>query len=204
MATIDDNNMHSIATCFAAALCIALTACIAEITNGRVAHGDAYSLFAGAAGGREMPVVVVNNPFPIADAALGEAVTDAMQGHANGPETRFTTRPSTNVEPRFRIVVMFEPATGLADHNLCKSRVGDLPSRPGGGGLDVVMAFCGAPWLRSAFCRGTAVCGGTTLLSVVNGSAPTARPGDERFRRLIAAMTRDLIPSRSDVPQGRF
>lgn len=205
MAPIDGTRMNAIATTFAAVLCIGLAACVAETTNSRVAHGDAYSLFAGAAGGREMPVVVVNNPFSIADAALGEAVTDAMQGHANGPETRFTTRPSTNVEPRFRIVVMFDPATGLADHNLCKARVRDLPSRPGGpgDGLDVVMAFCGAPWLRSAFCRGTAVCGGTALLSVVNGSAPAAGPGDEGFRSLIAAMTRDLIPSRSDIPSGR-
>jgi hypothetical protein len=197
--------MNAIATTFAAVLSIGLAACVAETTSGRVAHDDAYGLFAAAAGGREMPVVIVNNPFSVADAALGKAVTDAMQGHANGPETHFTTRPSTNVEPRFRIVVMFEPATGLADHNLCKARVGDLPPRPGGpgDGLDAVMAFCGAPRLRSVFCRGTAVCRGTILLSVVNGSAPATGPGDERFRRLIAAMTRDLISSRSDIPSGR-
>jgi hypothetical protein len=195
--------MNLIRSGLVAIFCMNLAACVAETTNGRVVHANAYGLYAAAAGGKEMPVVVVNNPFSVAGDALGDSVTDAMQGHANGPETEFTTRPSTNVTPRSRVVVMFNPATGLADHNLCKPRVRDLPSRPGGAGLNVVMAFCGAPLLRSAFCRGTAVCNGTILLSVVNGSAAAARPGDETFRSLLAAMTRDLIPSRSTVSPGR-
>ncbi len=196
--------MDTIARGMAIALLAGLMACGTTVTSRNVESAGARDLFTGAAGGRDLAVTVVGNPFAVGDNVLAAAVIDAMQGNNVGPPTRFTTRASANAEPGFRVVVAFNPRPSVPDYRLCYDDAPAPPTRPPGENLDVVMAFCGSPWLRSAFCGATGWCRKTTLISAVAARAPMAAPGDEAFRRLLAGMTAELIPDTNAGLQSRF
>ena len=145
------------------------------------------STFAYAAADGEMNTVVVGNPFDMPQSALDRIVTDAMQGNHHGPRTTFTTTPSPDARPQYRIVMMFDRPRNMNRQQLCGPRE-HLTPEPRGGRLHLATAFCAR----------------NQLLSWVDSSIPTpASPDEPAFRRMIANATFNLIPARDDDPGNR-
>lgn len=146
------------------------------------------STFAYAAADGEMNTVIIGNPFDMPKDALDRVVTDAMQGNHYGPRTTFTTTPSPDARPQFRIVMMFDRPRGLDRQQLCGPRENLTPEPRGDDRLRLATAFCAR----------------NQLLSWVDSSI--ARPvsaDDAAFRRMIANGTFNLIPSRDHDPGNR-
>jgi hypothetical protein len=138
------------------------------------------STFQWAAGGREFPVEVVGNPFPLPDPVFAQAVVDAMQGANQVVPTTFTVRPGQSSRPGYRHVFMFGAPLSLDAHTLC-NRPGDLPAPVFKNRLTVIAAFCSP----------------SQVLSEVTAIGPLPRsPADPAFRQLVAAVTYDLVPLR--------
>ncbi|QQP91420.1 hypothetical protein IGS68_09530 [Skermanella sp. TT6] len=135
--------------------------------------------FSAAAGGRDLMTEVVGNPFGMDRAAFGTSVTDLMQNQHFGPATRFTTTPGDSADPRYKVVMVFNPAENVANPQICGGRPIATDDRPG------------QPIrLQAAFCRG-----GT--LTSTNGWAPAlSSPQDPAFRSLISDATFSLFPVR--------
>ena len=170
---------------------LVLNACASAVRS--TSSQDVYfrtgvlSTFAYAAADGEMNTVVIGNPFDMPKSALDRVVTDAMQGNHYGPRTTFTTTPSPDARPHYRIVMMFDRPRGMSRQQLCGPRE-TLTPEPRGDRLRLATAFCGR----------------NQLLSWVDSSIPTpASPDDAAFRRMIANATFNLIPSRDDDPGGR-
>ena len=157
-----------------------LGACSLPISQGHVYQTGVPNTFAYAAGGRDLTTIVVGNPFKQPKAEVDKAVTDAMQGHNQGPTTHFTTTPSDSARAGYRGVVFFNPPINL---NSACDPISALSTGAGAatdGRLTTTFAFCSKE----------------TLLSEVNGSIPaTADPQDTNFRQLLAQMTRTLEPN---------
>jgi hypothetical protein len=84
--------------------------------------------FGYAAGGRDLRVIIVGNPFGGDQAAFGRVVTDAMQGRNLGPQTNFTTTPGPSAREIYRVVMVFDPPNGLSADTTCQSDPAALSS----------------------------------------------------------------------------
>jgi hypothetical protein len=145
------------------------------------------STFAYAAADGEMNTVVIGNPFDMPKSALDRIVTDAMQGNHYGPPTTFTTMPSPDARPHYRIVMMFDRPPAMPRQQLCGPREALTPE-PRGDRLHLATAFCAR----------------NQLLSWVDSSIPTPVSADDAaLRSMIANATFTLIPSRDHDPSGR-
>jgi hypothetical protein len=145
------------------------------------------STFAYAAADGEMNTVVVGNPFDVPQSALEHVITENMQGNHYGPRTTFTTTPSENARPEYRIVMMFDRPIGMNRRQLCGPR-DDLKPEPRADRLRLATAFCAR----------------NHLLSWVDSSIPfPASADDPAFGQMISQATFNLIPSRDDDPSGR-
>ena len=179
--------MIGIRHCMGLALvCTLLVGCGAPTTMSRVHVAGVPSLFAYAAGGRDMQTVVVGNPFPVPTAEVEKAITDAMQGNHYGPPTRFTTDPSAHTRAGYRIVIMFDPPHTLPNRVVC----GDterLSADPNGERLRLITAFCVKDSLKS---------------EVVATMAPVASPHAPELGDLIASSMWLLIPAIDPATRG--
>ncbi len=157
----------------------ALSACSTEILLGDVWRSGAPSEFAAAAGGRDMTTLIIGNPFEQAKDTVDSAITDAMQGHNNGPPTNFTTRPGPSAAKNYRITIVFNPPPAVGPNSLC----GDTSAVRGedtGARLRLLAVFCshGDP------------------MSFAYGSTVAARSVDDpAVRRLMAKLTREMVPA---------
>lgn len=150
------------------------------------------STFSYAAAVGEMNTVIVGNPFTVPKNDLDRIVTDAMQGNHYGPRTTFTTAPSENARPQFRIVMMFDRPRGLDRQQVCGPRESLIPEpkdpEPEDGRLRLTTAFCAR----------------NQLLSWVESSILRPQSPDEpRFHRMIANATFNLIPARDNDSGNR-
>lgn len=135
--------------------------------------------FVYAAGGRDMAVVVVGNPFPVPKGDLDRFVADSMQGRNHGPRTHFSAMPGESARPGYRIVVVLNPSLSFSAPDACGNPAA-IPSGASAARLRVLMVFCAKD----------------TILSEVTGSVPAmALPQDGLFRDLIGAMTWELVPN---------
>lgn len=140
------------------------------------------STFAYAAAVGEMNTVIVGNPFNVPKGELDRIVTDAMQGNHYGPRTTFTTTPSADARPQYRIVMMFDRPRAQQRQQVCGPRESLIPE-PDAARLHLTTAFCAR----------------NQLLSWVESSiARPETPDEPGFRRMIANATFNLIPSRDD------
>ncbi len=161
------------------ALSLMLGACAADTSVRTIYRAGSHSRFAYAAGGRDMTTLIIGNPFALPKDQADRAITDSMQGKNNGPLTKFTTRPSENARPRYRIVMMFNPPLGMNTAALCGD-TGDLKPQATVGRIKVFTAFCS----------------GGMIISDVRASLPAAAPTDPAFGEAIGRITRRLIPRR--------
>lgn len=129
-----------------------------------------------AVGGRDLLVEVQGNPFGTDPTGFAQAVTDAMQGHTGIQPPHFTTAPGDTWHRLYRVVVAFNPAEAVGQDELCARTVATAPAA---GGVVVYGAFCE---------------GRRALSSAANGAPPVADAQAPDFRRMMAALTRDLFP----------
>ncbi len=161
---------------------IALSVAVAACDGGLIRHNQLYlsphydARVPTAVGGRDVMVEIQGNPFGGDPAAFAQAVTGAMQGHAEVPAPHFTTTPGESWRQQYRVVVAFNPAEVVSQDALCARTVTTSPSAEG-------VAVYGA------FCEGR-----RALSFAVNGTPPVADAQAPGFRRMMAALTRDLFP----------
>jgi len=123
MTTLD--SMKHAARILAGAALLVATGCASTlVTQDHVHHAGVLSKFTYAAADRDMTTVIIGNPFEAEKAAVETTITDAMQGNHHGPSTNFTTRPSENARPLFRVVMMFDPPPTMNSSRLCQEQPG--------------------------------------------------------------------------------
>ncbi len=137
--------------------------------------------FRYAAGGRDMRVRVLSNPYPIADADFDAIVTDAMQGHNHGPATTFAAMPTERTREGYEIVVWFGPRGGVNRQKMCAMERSD--DKVTGEWLHAIAVFC-VPGRAMSWSSGT-------IRHVED-------PRDPLFDRMMARVTRALIPPRDN------
>lgn len=138
--------------------------------------------YAGARGA--IRVIVAGDAMDTDPAALGKAVTDAMQGRHWGPRTNFTTLDHPGIRPSYRVIMMFNPAPTMVGMRLCREDPSTLP---------VVHPDAGIV-LFSAFCRG-----GETMTEIKGRIGGASSPDNPGFAELVGQVTHALFP-----PDRRF
>ena len=172
-----------------ALLALALSACSATVGNliPQYYRPGIQSSFAYGGGGRDMTVIVHGNPFSLPKAEVDQIVVDAMQGQNAPPPTHFTTTPSANARPNYRVVTLFNPPLSQSSSALCgdPSRLVSTPR--GDGRLRLLTAFCVSE----------------NLMSDVASNLPSVTsPRDPAFRSMIARATFALIPLNDPYDSG--
>jgi hypothetical protein len=163
-----------------------LSNCGGSMVSDTVHRNGVPAMFTWGAIAGQFKVVVVGNPFAVEGDVFQQALTDAMQGHQNGPATRFTTKPDDSARSSYRFVMLFNAPRSMDSDALCEEN--KLPP-PGteSGRTKVIAAFCI----------------GSQLQSEVTASIPTASsPSAPSFRRMIANVTRALVPSDDPFDDG--
>lgn len=118
------------------------------------------------------------SPFGDAAPEFRAALAAAMTDKVFGRPTAFTADPQAAPQPRYRVVLAFNPPADTDAHALCRGEV----------------ATAAAPAERITV-QG-AFCDGTTLLASVQGwVAKVQGRDDRRFLQLIAQLTRELFGS---------
>ena len=132
-----------------------------------------------AAGGRDLEVVVRGNPFAargVSDAALDDAVIDAMDDQPGWLVTNYTTTPGETARGLYRVVWLFGVPANTSIYAICTDRYGAAVDAGGGS-------------MMAAFCRGD------KPLSYLGGTlADIETPDDRRFTGLVRIATRQLFP----------
>ncbi|HEY4135838.1 MAG TPA: hypothetical protein VGO34_11550 [Alphaproteobacteria bacterium] len=140
-----------------------------------------YADYAAVTSNRDARVVMRGNPFAMTQADFDEWVTYNMEHRGGNMGTNFTTGPTTNADPNFEVVWIFNGPTTVQADELCINP-GGFPTRSGPATqLNVLVAFCrfhrAASWVEGW----------------LDGS-PQGVPR-EGFEKLIQQMTRELFPA---------
>jgi hypothetical protein len=124
-------------------------------------------------------VEVLGETFGVPPDRFASLVVAQMREAGHHPEkTMFTTEASRETDPRFKIVMMFNPATAVSGDGLCNGAQQREP-RPAGS-VKLLAAFCG----------------GNALISESAGRAGRiTRVEDPQFHQLVEAVTQGLFPT---------
>lgn len=142
------------------------------------------NLFNYAAGGRDLKVETVGNPYSSRDFVnqdFPEHVTAAMQGRNRGQPTNFTTTPGETARPNYKVVIVFNPVEPATYRGICE---GDVESEPTDGKIRI----------KAVFCQGGRESGQRVLTGVRASLSATSGPDSEAFDRVMAGITRELFP----------
>lgn len=178
------------ASCLLVVGLLALTGCQNTTQIGAASVQPAYqpSQLGYAAGGGDMQVVVIGNPFEpgVDDPDFAENMAIAMRGKHFGPYINFTTMPDDEARDNYRVGLIFNakpPITGL---NLCRTMAaGKRPTTSeSSGSIPVKMVFCVGSKLL------------TEVLAHLGGAdgITTAKAG-----KLVGQMTTLLLPPTNPV-----
>ena len=142
------------------------------------------SLFNYAAGGRDLEVRTVGNPYDeqgLGDQEFPDFIVASMQGHNLGQPTNFTTAPGETARDQYKVVIVFNPVEPATYRSLCE---GEAQSGPTEEKVRV----------KAAFCQGGRSSGERVLTGVRADVVAEAGPNSEAFQRMMAGVTRDLFP----------
>ncbi len=142
------------------------------------------SLFNYAAGGRDLEVQTVGNPYTergLGDQEFPEFIVASMQGHNLGQPTNFTTVPGGTARDQYKVVIVFNPVEPATYRSLCE---GEALSGPTEEKVRV----------KAAFCQGGRSSGERVLTGVRADVVAEAGPNSDAFQRMMAGVTRDLFP----------
>lgn len=171
---------------FAAALALAAVGCgpiptppRGEIAESRIDPGYRYAAVVQASTMAGLPVEVRGSAAGVSDAALADAVVDAMPNRSIGLATPFQRASSAAPE---RVVWRFG-ADGGRIEAVCENA--GAPAATAGAKLAVAAAYCRGP---------------QTLTAVRATADDIASPGDPAFGELIAVLTLKLFPQQPPAP----
>lgn len=138
--------------------------------------------------GRDFRVILQDDGATLGGSdALRQAALAGLQDNTRFP-TRFTTTPQTH-DKDFRIVLIFNPAPDIRGSDLCREPIA-APRFAPSARLHVQGAFCRA---------------GDVLTEAEGFASGPQKAGDSRFRALMTALTRQMLPSRDlrtgDTPE---
>ena len=142
------------------------------------------TVFNYAAGGRDLEVQTVGNPYAergFADQDFPEFIVGSMQGRNLGQPTNFTTTPGETARDQYKVVIVFNPVEPATYRSLCE---GEAQSGPTEEKVRV----------KAAFCQGGRSTGQRVLTGVRADVVAEAGPDSEAFQRMMAGVTRDLFP----------
>jgi hypothetical protein len=131
-----------------------------------------------AARGGALRVEVAGDTFGLPPERFADLVVDTMRNryYRRG---FFTREASRATDPRYRVVMMFNPYRGVSGHALCAAPQPYQPApRAPGERTSLLAAFCGGP----------------DALSETNGWAVVSGPDDPRFAELVMAVTNTVFP----------
>ena len=166
-----------------AAILIAGCAETATLPHHFVYDGYRTSYLNYAAGRGGLLTEVVGNPFQAPKTAVDDAVTETFGQRGFGPKLDFFTVPPEGYSSAYRVVVLFDPADGVAPSRLCRDPFQPQVQRPveRPGKVGVVAAFCQND-------RRITPAGGS-----IDGAGG---PDDPAFRKLMSQVAALLFPSR--------
>lgn len=142
------------------------------------------SLFNYAAGGRDLEVQTVGNPYAeqgLGDQEFPDFIVASMQGHNLGQPTNFTTAPGDTARDQYKVVIAFNPIEPATYRSLCEGEVRSGPTEE-------------KVRVKAAFCQGGRSSGERVLTGVRADVVAEAAPQSEAFQRMMAGVTRDLFP----------
>ena len=164
---------------------LTLTACDASTVISKVDVSSNFwpiSLGRFYGGDNALRVVGYGSPFGDPPAQVAAAVVAGMQGHNGGPRVTFSTAPAPPPRPRWRVVMALNPTDVRDTMALCKLSETPTTTRSQDGQLRILAAFCQGDYAATqATGRGRDI----TSLDSPN------------FDNLLAALTRELFPSRN-------
>ena len=169
------------------------TAALLLASCGNVVVNDPYAhpkyvqdeeLYAGRGGG--MRVEVAGDTFGQPYEAFADRVVGIMS--RNYYRRGFFTREASRMtDPRYRVVMMFNPHRAVSGQALCAAPQPYQPApRAPGERTSLLAAFCGGP----------------DALSETNGWAVISGPDDPRFVELVMAVANSVFPRR-DIRQDQ-
>jgi hypothetical protein len=131
-----------------------------------------YNEFRAQSDGREFPVAIVGNPFPeFAPQDTARRLLPVMQANKPRPRLTFTL----GEQSPYRLVLVFDPATGVNAAEACKGE-----ARAG-------THLAGRIVLFAVYCRNR------VPLSQAIGHATAARPDDPAMGRLFGAVFQTIF-----------
>lgn len=135
-------------------------------------------------------VEVPANPFGGSPAPLAPLVAQAMTGAVIGYPTTFSADRNRVPRPGYRTVMVFQPAPGLDDFEVCAGNLGFVAGQPPG-----------RVSLFGVFCNNA-----RPLISVKGAVSDVTGPGDPRFLALVRQATTDLFrrPTEDDFGGDDF
>ncbi len=138
-----------------------------------------------AARGGEMLVDVRGEPFAISPERFADRVVTDMAGATRGPEVTFTTVSSDAGSAPYRVVMLFNGPTVLADEACAGT-----PTRSSPNSNRVT--------LLSVFCNGD-----VALAESEGWANDVAGPDDDKFRELVRQVAFALIPTYESKEGGQ-
>lgn len=131
----------------------------------------------GARRGRDLPAVIVGNPFPVTPDVTADAVSQGMRGGRSGPGM---SAGEAAVAP---LRVIWQLGGGTRTGNtICDRRIPLTALGAGGANMNVVATYCR----------------GDSAMTQVYGSVDgVADPRDPEFVHFINQMTENLFPPRN-------
>ncbi|HEY4136344.1 MAG TPA: hypothetical protein VGO34_14145 [Alphaproteobacteria bacterium] len=140
-----------------------------------------YEDYATAANNRDMKVIVRGTPFAMSQADFDTLVTANMEARGGNMGTNFTTGNTTNADPRYKIVWLFNGPAATQANELCKNPAGFAGQTGPATELHTLVAFCSsdaaASWVEGWLDGG-----------------PQGVPR-EGLQKLVQQSTRELFPS---------
>jgi hypothetical protein len=167
-----------------AAACIALTAGSARaavIYRDHVATPYSRAEFQAVASGHGFLTELHGAPFGDA-AALRAAVLAALPAKTLGRDIRFVTEAGEGMDPRYRLVLVFNGPINVNADDLC-TRAADIPTRPLGADERL--------FVQAAYCRID------SALSDAVGVSSARAATDRDFSRVIEQLALVLFPQRN-------
>lgn len=185
--------MRYMSQALAAFAALAATACdtsVYSVTQNRL-YSPARAHF--AAGAKNLRTIIRGNPFATPQERVNGLIIDEMRRGMGRVDTALRRRPRFTIDtaesgaadsrPDYWVALALNPAAGVDAATLCADpkSVAVTPATAPVGRIEVRMVFCFDG----------------RVLSTTHGALEGAiDPTDPRFRRMIAAMTRELFPYR--------
>ncbi len=163
---------------------VVVTACDYNHRRSYVEPTYRPTLFNYAAGGRDLEVRTIGNPYieqGLADQEFPAFVAASMQGRNLGQPTNFTTTPGETARDRYKVVIAFNPIEPATYRSLCEGEVQSGPTEE-------------KVRVKAAFCQGGRSGGQRVLTGVRADVVAEAGPNSEAFQGMMSGVTRDLFP----------